>query len=34
VKDATIVRRFRRASRGVEALVRERFESEFPELTG
>ena len=29
-----IVRRFRRASRGVEELVRERFESEFPELTG
>jgi len=28
-----IVRRFRRASRGVEDLVRERFESEFPELT-
>jgi len=29
-----IVRRFRHASRGVEELVRERFESEFPELTG
>jgi molybdate transport system regulatory protein len=27
-----IVRRFRRASRGVEELIRERFESEFPEL--
>lgn len=29
-----IVRRFRRASRGVADLVRERFQAEFPELTG
>jgi molybdate transport repressor ModE-like protein len=28
-----IIRRFHRASRGFEDLVRERFESEFPELT-
>ncbi len=28
-----IVRRFRRASRGVEEMVRERFQSEFPEIT-
>jgi molybdate transport repressor ModE-like protein len=28
-----IVKRFHRASRGVDDLVRERFESEFPELT-
>jgi molybdate transport system regulatory protein len=28
-----IVQRFHRASRGVDDLVRERFESEFPELT-
>jgi molybdate transport system regulatory protein len=30
---ADIVRRFRRASRGVEEMVRERFETEFPEFT-